>query len=304
MTDLSTSERRLIAALDRLDDCMDRAASDLARLRQRPDPDPDAHPTVGAVAADAQARLAEMQAENRKLSDDLAALHDRQAATLRAMSERLAETQERLAGTGAHAARIAAANDGLAAANRALIDAAAEGADNGDAAVRGALEAEIEALRAARAAEIAQMGDILDALDRMLGTPAPQPRKQAKSGAAEAPAASALGDQEVDGKRHADPDESDSAPASADRELVGGVASEAGAPGAGVGSPADEEEAPADRPASATDAPTDAPIPELHGERDDLPEDHMSLFDGVYGDDDRGDSDDDDAPEDREGERR
>ncbi len=95
------------------------------------------------------------------------------------MRQRLAEANERLSGAGEQAARLAAANDGLAAANRALIDAAGDPAQ-GDAATRMALEAEIESLRATRAAEIAQMADILDSLDRMLGTPAPQPRKMPK----------------------------------------------------------------------------------------------------------------------------
>ena len=104
------------------------------------------------------------------MSPDIAALHDRQAATLEAMQIRLTEAHERLASAGEQAGRLAAANDGLARANRALIDAAGNGwGQAGDDAARAALEAEVEALRAARAAEVAQMSEILDALDRMLG---------------------------------------------------------------------------------------------------------------------------------------
>ena len=94
------------------------------------------------------------------------------AATLEAMQARLAEAHERLAAAGGQAARLAAANDELAQANRALIEASASPevwAEHGEAAALAALQAEVEALRAAREAEVAQMGEILDALDRMLG---------------------------------------------------------------------------------------------------------------------------------------
>ena len=162
MTDISVSERRLIAALDRLDYAVERAADRLAAQAA-------AVPPVPAAPAPAP------------LSEDVAALHDRQAATLEALQTRLAEAHEHLASAGEQAARLAAANDELAAANRALIDAASDWAGKGPDAVALALNAEIESLRAASAAEIAQMGEILDALDRMLGVttarPRPQPRR-------------------------------------------------------------------------------------------------------------------------------
>lgn len=147
MNDISTAERRLIAALDRLDHTVERTAR---RLIERPAP--------SSAPATPQPAEAEVSAE-------VAALHARQAATVEAMQMRLAEANERLASAGDEAARLAAANDELARANRALL---ASGGISADDAIT-ALEAEIEALHAARAAEIAQMGEILDALDRMLG---------------------------------------------------------------------------------------------------------------------------------------
>ncbi|MBV0892314.1 hypothetical protein KTN05_10675 [Paracoccus sp. Z118] len=253
MSDLSTSERRLISALDRLDFTVERAGDDLQRLRSRPAP---AAPTV--TTAGAQASLAAMQAENRKLSDDLAALHDRQAATLDAMRARLAETQERLAGAGEHAARLAAANDGLTAANRALMDAAGDWPGKGEAAFRAALEAEVESLRGARAAEIAQMGEILDALDRMLGTPAPKPRKPVREGAQAAVPAAAAARDGAEGAAATD------APSLA-------TATEVSEPDAVIGD-ADPAEKAGDH--------------ELTVEREDIPDDDVSLFGGVYDDDD------------------
>ncbi|WP_323715762.1 hypothetical protein [Paracoccus aminovorans] len=145
--DLNASEKRLAAALDRIDRLIDRAV--------RPGPEDGA----------GESGLDDSRAENRRLSQELAALHERQSATLAACEARLAEAHERLVAAGQEAARLSAANEDLARANRALIDAADLPQDE----ARRALEAEIESLRAARAAEMAQMGDIIDTLDRMAG---------------------------------------------------------------------------------------------------------------------------------------
>jgi len=158
MKDLSAAERRLIAALDRMDHAVERAARRMAEL--------------GAAAV---APAPAPSAPGTNVSAEVAALHDRQAATVEAMQQQLGRAHERLAETGARAAQLAAANDALAQANRQLAEAAggapAEWARDGGAAILAALEAELAALRAARAAEIAHMGEILDALDRMLGVP-------------------------------------------------------------------------------------------------------------------------------------
>ncbi len=160
--DLTASEKRLIAALDRLDHFIDRAG--LARA---------AAPAAAAVSGDhagIEARLHAAHDENQRLSGELVLLHERQTAQLADYGIRLTEANERLLGAVQEAARLAAANEVLANANRALIAAAGAPADE----ARLALEAEIESLRAIRAAEIAQMGDLLAVLDRMVGTPAPE----------------------------------------------------------------------------------------------------------------------------------
>ena len=72
------------------------------------------------------------------------------------------------------AALLAAANDDLAAANRALIQAAAGEGDVIET-VTVALEAEIEALRAARAAEAAQLGALMAEVERLLAEEGPAP---------------------------------------------------------------------------------------------------------------------------------
>ena len=178
--DLNASEKRLIAALDRLDACIDRAAEVRAGLVA-------AAPTEDAQDPDAAADA--LRAENQRLSSALTALHERQAELLSSYETRIAESNERLNAAGDEVARLSAANEALIAANRALAAAEAPGEDE-----RGrALEAEIESLRASRAAEIGQMGDIIDSLDRMLGTPAaasdmPQPPMQVPAAEARSPA--------------------------------------------------------------------------------------------------------------------
>lgn len=157
--DLNVSEKRLIAALDRIDQFLDRTAAS----RHAPQPVP--------ANAEAASQLHELQAENRRLSQELAALHERQSVTLSDCEQRLAEAHRRLVEAGEEAARLSAANEALAEANRALI--AAQQGDGAQDEARRALEAEVESLRAARAAEVAQMGEIVDALDRMIEAPAP-----------------------------------------------------------------------------------------------------------------------------------
>lgn len=159
--DLTASEKRLIAALDRLDHFIDRAA--LARGTAG---------TAAPVADDPagiEHSLHAAQTENQRLSNELMLAHERQQAQLVASEAQLAAAHDRLLAAGQEAARLAATNETLAAANRALIAATGVPADE----ARLALEAEIESLRAIRDAEIAQMGDLLSMLDQMIGTPAP-----------------------------------------------------------------------------------------------------------------------------------
>lgn len=147
MSDIATAERRLSAALDRIDYLLDSG-----RLRQ-------AAPVDSSATADPDlaAQLDAALAEIDRLS---AELHD-----LRARPDP-APDDTRLTDAGAEIARLANANEQLAAANRALIEAGPE--DGNDPSIA-ALEAEIQALRAAREAEIAQLGDIMSELERLLG---------------------------------------------------------------------------------------------------------------------------------------
>lgn len=159
--DLNASEKRLIAALDRLDGFIDRMAATGAGAGPAPEGD--------------------IRQDNRDISDDLSALVDEQAEQLAELEARLVATDERLNVAGDEIARLAAANEALASANRELI---ASQPDSPADEVRRALQAEIDSLRAARVAEAGQMAEIADTLDRMLGE-AP-PRQQAEPAGAPA----------------------------------------------------------------------------------------------------------------------
>lgn len=145
--DLNASEKRLIAALDRIDQFIDRTAS-MRKAAQTPAAADDMSGDDLSLAQGVQDKAQTASDQHAQLIADLA------------------QANARLDAIGAEAARLSAANEALAAANRALMSAQPVGADQ----IRAGLQAEIESLQAARAAEMAQMGDIIDGLDRMLAT--------------------------------------------------------------------------------------------------------------------------------------
>lgn len=131
MTEITASERRLSAALDRIDQLLESGGG---------------------------GRLAAVTAERDGLRAELEAVK---------VGGSVADLEARLQAASELAARLSAANEDLMAANRLLLEAGETGGVGTDEA-RDALEAEIEALRAARTAEMTQMGDIMAELERLL----------------------------------------------------------------------------------------------------------------------------------------
>ena len=154
MSDISASERRLSAALDRLDQLLDTQPAAVPAAASGEDP---------AQIAALTLQLEQLQAENDQL---------RQAPAVEAPAVQPDQDQDDLRRQLDEAtqrnAEMAVANDQLAEANRNLIEAQETGGIGADE-VRDALEAEVKALRAARQAEIAQMGEIMAELERLLG---------------------------------------------------------------------------------------------------------------------------------------
>lgn len=245
MIDFSAAERRLTAALERLDRSVETAAR---RMAQRPG--------AMAEAADPPTLRDAATPQPSQPSAEIAALHDRQAATLEAMQIRLAEAHERLADAGDSAAGLAAANEALALANRELIEQLRGAGAGADAAIRAALDAEIESLRAARAAEVAQMGEILDALDRMLGVTT-APRSHSTGGRMAARRNPAGRDRDGRPARGPQPPRDDAQPAAV-RELTV-IRDEDMPPGDDLLSPAD---GPVQRRGGGSDADADIPTPD------------------------------------------
>lgn len=141
MSDISASERRLSAALDRIDQLLESA-----RGRRQTHDEPDAA---------LQSRLDEVLAENARLSHQLELMQD------------LPEGPREVAA-------LVAANEAMSNANRALIEADVGNSANPDA-VRAAVEAELASLKASRAIEVAALGALVSQLERALAEERAQP---------------------------------------------------------------------------------------------------------------------------------
>lgn len=157
MSDIKASERRLAAALDRIDYLLETAGA------PRPS---DSAASDGPAQTDAalQAQLTQVLEDNQRLQAALEAMRPPQQAISAVDQD---GDSYRFAELGDQAARLSQANEELIAANRGLIEAVS-GQTEGVEAVAVALEAEIEALRAARAAEISQIADLMAELQRLL----------------------------------------------------------------------------------------------------------------------------------------
>jgi hypothetical protein len=150
MSDITVSERRLSAALDRIDQLLERGPKSA-----------DSRP---AEQGELEKDLAVARAENARLAYELAAL--RSAGDV-PPDATLSDLRIRLDRLGEQTVRLAAANDQLASANGDLV-AASAGQSTIDPAILAAKDAEISALKSARAAEAAQMEEVLAELERLL----------------------------------------------------------------------------------------------------------------------------------------
>lgn len=161
MSDISASERRLSAALDRLDQLLDTQPAAVPVTAPGEDP---------AQIAALTLQLEQLQAENDQLRQAPAV----EAPAVQPDQDTVQPDQDQddlrrqLDEATQRNAEMAVANDQLAEANRNLIEAQETGGIGADE-IRDALEAEVKALRAARQAEIAQMGEIMAELERLLG---------------------------------------------------------------------------------------------------------------------------------------
>ncbi|MGD9918920.1 MAG: hypothetical protein AB7U46_12955 [Paenirhodobacter sp.] len=150
------------------------AAQAMAQPEAEAQPAPEAAPTpepapAASVAPDEIAELREaLDAErmaNAQLSERVRAIREKQETTLSALEKRLAQATRAFEAVQAEATRLKRANADLVETNRALVEAAGDVPAH---LVNRAMQAELEALRAARAWEVTELSDIIAGLEPLV----------------------------------------------------------------------------------------------------------------------------------------
>ncbi|PTV94863.1 hypothetical protein C8J27_106131 [Rhodobacter aestuarii] len=193
MTELAEYERRISYALERIgrgvEVLSDQRAAALAAPPVVQEPPPPPEPVViedttriealeaelaverTALAAEKAALEAE-RAANIQLTERVRAIREKQETTLAALERRLAQATKALEAVQAEANRLKRANAELTDVNRAMVNA---GGQVNAQTVNRAMQAELEALRAARAWEMAELAEILAGLEPIVAAHAKAP---------------------------------------------------------------------------------------------------------------------------------
>lgn len=129
-----------------------------------PEPAPASAVAPGELAELREALDAERMA-NAQLSERVRAIREKQETTLSALEKRLAQATRAFEAVQAEATRLKRANADLVETNRALVEAAGDVPAH---LVNRAMQAELEALRAARAWETAELSDIIAGLEPLV----------------------------------------------------------------------------------------------------------------------------------------
>jgi hypothetical protein len=164
MSDITDYERRISAALARLERGMEALAGRAAPIGSA---SADADSVSAAEVTALRAALEGERLANAQLSDRVRAIREKQESTLGSLERKLATLSRDLEKSGSDLARLKRANADLILANRALRDAAELGLAPSET-INHAMKAELEALQAERVAEIAEVDDILAGLEPLL----------------------------------------------------------------------------------------------------------------------------------------
>ena len=152
MSDLEELQRRIVGALDRAGQALDRLGV--------------AAPDTG----DSAALAAELEAErmaNAQLEERVRAIKEKQETHVAGLEAEVAKLREALAARDGEVQRMRSVNDELRASNNALREANAEGLAEPHL-VNSAMMSELEALRERRASDRAEIDEILAALEPAL----------------------------------------------------------------------------------------------------------------------------------------
>jgi chromosome segregation ATPase len=162
MQQIDEQERRLAAALARIGAAADRLAEPAPAGLPVPDGEPDSAEAVEAAML--RRKLAEAEATAADLAARVDVMRERQAATVATLEARLASLTQQVDAQGIESQRLRMGNVQLREALRGLREALTDGiADAGQ--INRALQAEVEALRAARQGEAAEIESLLAALE-------------------------------------------------------------------------------------------------------------------------------------------
>lgn len=191
MSELAEYERRITDALERIGRGADVLIAQRAALAETPAP-PGAEPetaaeTAAAVAepapespemADLRERLAAERAANAQLTERVRAIREKQETTLSALERRLVQATRALDVAQGEASRLKRANADLAEANRMLVDTGGRAEAH---LINRAMQAELEAMRAARAWEASELAEIIGGLEPLVAAHARAPGSGAGS---------------------------------------------------------------------------------------------------------------------------
>ena len=160
MSDIAELERRISAALERIDTGLDRI---------------DAMPAAAPAAVQDDAEVARLRDEldaertaNAQLTERVRAIKEKQETMVGALEKKVGRLTEQLNAAGEDAQRLRQFNEELTESNRALAAAAEKGVVE-PGLINRALMTELDAMRAARAAEMAEMDEILSELKPLIG---------------------------------------------------------------------------------------------------------------------------------------
>lgn len=181
MTELVEYERRIAYALERIG----RGVETLAERRgpeaaSMPEPEPETRvePVAVPVAEESteivalREALEGERAANAQLTERVRAIREKQETTLGALERRLGQATRALEAVQAEANKLKRANADLVEVNRTLVEAGGQASAH---LINRAMQAELEALRAARAWEVAELAEILAGLEPIVAAHAKAP---------------------------------------------------------------------------------------------------------------------------------
>jgi hypothetical protein len=166
MQQIDDQERRLAAALARIGAAAERLAEPPVAAAAAAQGEPDSAAEVEAALL--RRKLAEAEARAGELAGQLDVLRERQSATVATLEARVTGLTQQIDAQGIESQRLRMVNVQLREALRGLREALSGGvADAGQ--INRALQAELDAMRAARQSEAAELEALLGAIDAQVG---------------------------------------------------------------------------------------------------------------------------------------